>query len=309
MCAVSMFLITHAVYSMQMSMFDAAKTGYTFQIKIGIFSGEIDRQDDKERTPLWYAVWARQMKAVERLLVAKADVYKPDSQGIFPLEIAANNGDNDIVVMLLRAGAKLDQRDKRGWTALFAAVVGGHANVVATLIAKECDVDQAVYHGLFTKDGMFPLEAAALQGRLDIVQMLLEAHADAKKVDALGWTALLWALFNGHQDVALQLLGAGANPCHQERYFGYTPLCWAVRHGLLPVVEELMRRGADPKVIDKKEKKSLRQKAGDMGRHDIAIALSSGRIQEAPAVDPDALAQAKKDLLALKSMFASQSVQ
>jgi ankyrin repeat protein len=303
-------LFVHSAYCMQMSIFDAAKMGSTFQIKRGIFSGEINTQDDKKRTPLFYAVMARQKKAVERLVVGKADVHKSDSKGIFPLEIAAYNGDNDIVTILLSAGAKCDQRDSdRGWTALFAGIAGGHRDVVASLITAKFDVNEVVGQGLFPRDGMAPLEAAALQGRSDIVTMLLDAGADVNKVDALGWTALLWAVFNAHQEVALQLLKAGANPWYQEKHFGFTPLYWAVNHGQLPVIEELMKRGADPKVIDKKERKSLWQKAQDMGRVDIVIALSSGKQQEIPAADPGALALAKKELLAIKASLALQAVQ
>lgn len=296
MSAMLISFFAHSAYCMQMSIFEAASKGCTFQIKRGVFSGEIHKQDAKERTPLFHAVRDGQEKAVERLIVGKADLHKTDKSGMFPLEVAAIKGFDIIAGKLLSAGARLDQRDKRGWTALFAAVAQGHKDVVATFIAASSDVNQAVNYGLFPRDGMYPLEAAAIQGRQDIVQLLLDAGADVDKVDALGWTALLWAVFNAHQAVALQLLKAGANPCHQERHFGFTPLYWAVSHGQLPVVEELMKRGADPKVVNKEKDVDLFQKAQDMGRMDILIALS-GNIQEALVLDQESIALAKRDLL------------
>ena len=50
-------------------------------------------------------------------------------------------------------------------------------------------------------NGVTPLMAAATNGHLPVVQMLLAAKADLEKTSKQGETALMFAAFNGHNDI------------------------------------------------------------------------------------------------------------
>ena len=55
-------------------------------------------------------------------------------------------------------------------------------------------------------NGVTPLMAAATNGHLPIVQLLLAAKADKEKTSPLGETALMFAAFNGHCDIVKALI-------------------------------------------------------------------------------------------------------
>ena len=62
------------------------------------------------------------------------------------------------------------------------------------------------------QDGATPLMYAAMIGRLDIVQCLVEKGCDIDKQDMKsGWTALMQATYHGKKAVAKYLINAGAN--------------------------------------------------------------------------------------------------
>ena len=53
---------------------------------------------------------------------------------------------------------------------------------------------------------------AAMMGRVDMVQLLVEKGCDLDKQDAIsGWTALMQATYHGKKVVAKYLINAGAN--------------------------------------------------------------------------------------------------
>ncbi len=68
-------------------------------------------------------------------------------------------------------------------------------------------------------DGTTPLYRASVQGRAEIVRMLLQSGADANRESAAGdeGLPLCAAVCHGHDDVAEALLRAGADPDRPER--------------------------------------------------------------------------------------------
>jgi ankyrin repeat protein len=63
-----------------------------------------------------------------------------------------------------------------------------------------------------TVGGTPDLITASMNNDIAEVKRLLEAGADVNAPDEDGDTALMWAVFKGHKDVALVLYEAGANP-------------------------------------------------------------------------------------------------
>mmetsp|Transcript_42109 Transcript_42109/g.134587 ORF Transcript_42109/g.134587 Transcript_42109/m.134587 type:complete len:201 (-) Transcript_42109:490-1092(-) len=114
-----------------------------------------------------------------------------------------------VVTLLLRAGAKIDQLGKGCCTALGSAARNGHAAVVEQLLAAGADVN------VRDKSGETALmDASKTPKNADVVRILLRAkgvHVDLK--DPSGGTALAHAAeaAEGNCETIRLLLGAGAN--------------------------------------------------------------------------------------------------
>lgn len=105
-----------------------------------------------------------------------------------------------------------------------------------------------------------PLTYAAGEGRLVVMQLLLEGGAKIESTDATQRTALHKAAWNGRLDICRLLLSWGAklDPLDESKD---TPLHYAARRGHLLVVKLLVERGADVKV-----KNGNGQTASDVAR-------------------------------------------
>ena len=80
--------------------------------------------------------------------------------------MAAQNGHEAVVKLLLANAAEIDLADKNGATPIFHAAMQGHGSVVAALLAKGAKV------GLATNDGDTPLSMAQDQGHDSVVSLL-----------------------------------------------------------------------------------------------------------------------------------------
>ena len=108
------------------------------------------------------------------LLDSGADVrYWCEDDGTRPLHQAALVGDTDILEVLLRAGANIDDEDREGATALHYAA---RRDVVITLIAAGADVDHE------DRAGKTPGYRAHERSDVDVVEVLLNNHADPTKI-------------------------------------------------------------------------------------------------------------------------------
>jgi hypothetical protein len=85
-------------------------------------------------TPQWEnAVHRGGVRELTELLALGADVDAKDRHGHTALMIAARDGRQDVVGLLVKHGAALDHTAKYGLSAVMIAVVRGHAAVVRTL--------------------------------------------------------------------------------------------------------------------------------------------------------------------------------
>ncbi len=140
--------------------------------------------------------------------------------------IAARVGKRGSVQALIDAKVDVNERERKGQTALMWASAEGHAEVVELLLAAKAD------HQIALSSGMTALFFAAREGRRDVVRHLIRAGADpnaelsppkgASRAARAGTSPLILAIENGHFEVALELLEAKADPNDQRT--GFTPL-------------------------------------------------------------------------------------
>ncbi|KAH0561961.1 hypothetical protein GP486_003333 [Trichoglossum hirsutum] len=121
------------------------------------------------------------------------------------LILASREGQRDIVQILLEKGGGVEERDKRGGTALHAAAERGRDEVVLLLLKKGADI-RAKDNGEQTA-----LHRAASRGHEAAVQLLLSKSANVAAKDNDGWTALHVAAKNGHEGAIQLLVGGGAD--------------------------------------------------------------------------------------------------
>ncbi|CAN0113132.1 unnamed protein product, partial [Ectocarpus fasciculatus] len=196
-----------------------------------------------------------------------------------PLEHAVAEGDKDLALTLLKAGAN----GGAGWkgcddrTLLQAAAEGGDAEVVRTLLDLEGMNELDAASG---NEGRTALHRAATGGHTDAARVLVLGGAKVDLVDDKGSTALHYAIDGGHLQLAEDLVIAGAdleakdgdgnNPLHlaaahnDDKFIGTLirrgvcvsvhnkkgehPLHIAVQHEHVAVTKALLKAGADPNI-------------------------------------------------------------
>lgn len=130
------------------------------------------------------------------------------------ITVAARAAAVKVMEYLIAAGADVNAHTPAGETALMLASFFSergtrHEQAVRMLVNAGSVLDNAPHH--YT-----PLAYAAYQGNERIVRFLLErgARVDADASEGLTYvnTPLMMAAMQGHRDVALQLLRAGADP-------------------------------------------------------------------------------------------------
>lgn len=189
-----------------------------------------------------YGVWPLSLACengnaalVDLLLGAGANPNATLMGGETALMTAARTGSLAAVEALLEAGAHPNARERRGQTPLMWAAAEGHTALVDVLIEAGADAHASL------KSGFTPLFFAVREGNIEVVHLLLAAGVDVnavlervkdgpdeavnnasyRPVDA-GMSPLLLAVRNGHFELAVELVKAGADPNDQRT--GFSPL-------------------------------------------------------------------------------------
>lgn len=178
--------------------------------------------------PLHWAVAGGHDDIVRQLLDRGADLHM-ESLGTShtALETAADRGNDELIKLLMNAGAHASQR------ALNLALLSAHTEAAKILL--DAGVDASLPDTL----GLLPLNRAASLGHETMVRLLLEAGADIHLVDATGESALHLAASGGHDSVMQLLINAGARTNSTDES-GMTPLHHASQGGNLKAVQLLL---------------------------------------------------------------------
>lgn len=126
---------------------------------------------------------------------------------------AAKEGDVVGVKKALKAKANVNAKEKnRGVTALIYAARNGHNDIVKLLIEAGATVNYTAILRTFGCDMKWyytALGEAARNGHNAVVETLIKAGADVNASDIFGRTALTYASHNNHDAVVKTLLAAG----------------------------------------------------------------------------------------------------
>ena len=113
--------------------------------------------------------------------------------------MAADQGHVLISHVLVQAGGELDAIDDEQNTPLMLACIKGKANVVRYLLQAGADLT------LRGDDGMTCLHLAAQNGHIECVHIILGQNNLPRRFinlqDEGGWTPLVWACENKHEEV------------------------------------------------------------------------------------------------------------
>jgi hypothetical protein len=158
-----------------------------------------------------------------------------------PLMHAAISGNEEIVQLLLEAGASVSTANGGGMTALMLAARHGRITVLSILVQKRQNFDSKDSHGNTAA------LLAAKSGHPMAVRVLADAGADLDCRDENGLNALAWAAMGGHTGIVKTLAGNGVDVNLRDRK-QCTALYYAVRMNRLETVNALLELGADTKL-------------------------------------------------------------
>ncbi len=233
---------------------------------------DVDATDRDNVTAVFWAIKRGDVVAVTMLAEAGTDLNHTDGNGMSPMVAAILSGEGEVFKALQAHGAQLGQTDIDGYSILHLATQGGKTEIIQYILdTYDIDVNSK------SADGFTPLHGAVQYNHADAVEMLLQAGADPmamghnttplhvsarkgqirisrKLIDAgadvnvavgeMGFTPLMGAAINGHDEIVSLLLQSGASPDVQANG-GQTSLHLAVNKGHLWSVQYLIAAGAD----------------------------------------------------------------
>ena len=215
-----------------------------------------NKPDRHGQTPILLAA-EEGHEGVVKLLLRRKDVnlHTPGGYGVTLLMCAAHSGRDGIMKLLLeRADFNTNIQDSEGHTPLAIAAVSGRDEVVKLLLGRE-DVNPDMPDNY----GRTPLLRAAQSGRNEVVKLLLgREDVNPDMPDKYGRTPLSWATQWERSGVMKLLLGQeGASPDIPDNR-GRTPLSWAAENGSDGAVESLLgQEGVNPDMPDKRGRTPL----------------------------------------------------
>lgn len=213
--------------------------------------------------PLHYAAASGSVEAVTALLDNGADVNAREaSRGQTPLMFAVARDRRGVVDVLVQRGAELEltttvvdvaeraQTDRSDRSARNQRMNAPPPEQTATAEARAAG-EAATPDEQAAKEAEAK-EALAKQAATDAAQRQIEEPEPLSYAELVGGqgglTALLHAVREGHRELALSLVEAGADPNLASKGDGTSPMLMAMINGHFDLALDLMERGADPTV-------------------------------------------------------------
>ncbi len=188
-----------------------------------------DVQNKQEKTALDLAISGSKDEIIDLLLEAGAAVEPPEDS----IHVLAWNNVVLGVKLHIYAGTDIDQADEFGNIPLLLAVEQGHFGVAELLIQHEA------YLEIADDDGFTPLIMSAELNHPELLLLLLDADADIAAEDKAERTALDWAIIMQSVE-AEEILRENDAPSGAEKSF-----IAAIQTNNIDAVKALLKNGAD----------------------------------------------------------------
>jgi ankyrin repeat protein len=214
----------------------------------GAGAGQAEGESPDLKRQLIRAVYAKNLDMVENVLNAGADPNVLDDNGDPILRFAISQRGQtgiDLVRLLVDSGADVNALDRRGYALLPIAAEDGKLEIVQILVEAGADIE-----GTFTgkkSTNNTALGAAAGQGHKEIVEFLIANGANVNHLETGSfYTPLGLAAYSNNYDIVKILLDNGADHTLRNTLSGgQTPLHSAVRINGVASVQALLEAGAD----------------------------------------------------------------
>lgn len=157
-----------------------------------------------------------------------------------PFFQAIGTADVDEVRLHIERGVDVNKQDVSQNTPLGAAVENGRLAIVQLLVDAGADVATPSRAGL-------PLTMAVIRGNTDVVKFLVEKGANVNTADPQGVIPLVAAAESGYLDIVEFLVSKGANVNAKDRR-GQTPLSIAMAGRHTEIMAHLRQHGAEEPV-------------------------------------------------------------
>jgi ankyrin repeat protein len=198
------------------------------------------------------------LKAALALILANADLNAENRKGQTALTLAKKNGHAEIVEVFEKADRAKSAAKKALGKEMISAVKKGKMDYAKLLIKYGVDVNEK------DKKGKTALIWAIENGSIKITQMLLDAGAGANTPDSVyGATPLMVAAQKDSNETLRLLLRFGADVNRKAKGdakgegAGWTALMAAAMAGSADGVSQLLRAGADPDIVNSAGKTAL----------------------------------------------------
>ncbi len=163
-----------------------------------------------------------------------------------PVVDAAKTGNVEQMRSLLKQGVDVNAAEGDGMTALHWAAFRDDPDIAEILLYAGANVGARTRVNAIT-----PLILAARNGSASMVEMMLDAGADANAAMTTGTTPLMSAATSGNADAVEILLDHEADIGAKETAQGQTALMLAASYDRSAAIKVLMDHGADPTVTTK----------------------------------------------------------
>jgi ankyrin repeat protein len=178
-----------------------------------------------------------------------------------PVADAAQAADVTQVRALLQQGADVNAAQNDGLTALHWAALNDNEEIVSLLLYAGATVRPLTRVGGYT-----PLHLAARGGHTGVVQALLSAGASANVFTTTGVTAMHFAAQANSSDIIVSLAEHGGDVDAPDGFQGRTPLMFAASRNAVDAVVTLLESGADASLTTDLKDYTERKKGDDDAR-------------------------------------------